>query len=763
MLVVNIGGDNSKLNQVITQSSAQIQAFAARVEASMGSVASSALVFQAVQGAAARMLAVMQSIPDGIKGAFDLGGTLSDLSARTGIAAGDLAVLRQAFANAGVSEENVRNGINKLQKSLVDASDGGKEAIESFSRLGLSLSHLREMTPKAQFEAVGGAINALQDPAERATMAMKIFGKSGAEMLTVFSDGKGGLSSAAETLGGQVEILNRQAGSFDQISDLLEGTGKKLQGFFVGMADAIGPKLLPALEKFNAMDFSGLGQSAGAATVSLVSGITTALPMLAGLATSVILTKTGFLQLAATGPTVGASLSGGFRAAAAAALELQARALGLKVSWMNVGGGFTSALGTMRLGIASLVSSVAGAAKSIIAAIGPVNIAIMAAMAGYSALMQKAATINAGTDAVSSISKESGADAKKDVAAIKTLSSEQQRADLLKELSERLEKVRERQRNVNDEFSQLDDDGISRVTEALGMQAQGIEMTIASVNKVSRAFIAANAQAVAATQATTAAIEDQTKAQEKSAEARADALKKLADFRKDMAVASEATPSSERDAVLGQAGAKDAGDLDAKISALEKLVSTGNASTTPQEVARLNELMELRKKLLTLDQQIAKETKAKEEKDAKDQDAEAAKRIKALSEANNQIALLEAELSGDPARVKAVKQDQRQKSLEAGFLDQGMTPEESQKKAKKIVGLEEQKSAQDALQKSTAGQGVVASSLARIGGGGNVASGTASLHKEGNKSLQELVKATGEMLKHVSILGKGGSRETVFA
>lgn len=38
MLVDRIGGDNSKLNQIITQSGAQIQAFAARVEASMWAV-----------------------------------------------------------------------------------------------------------------------------------------------------------------------------------------------------------------------------------------------------------------------------------------------------------------------------------------------------------------------------------------------------------------------------------------------------------------------------------------------------------------------------------------------------------------------------------------------------------------------------------------------------------------------------------------------------------------------------------------------------
>ena len=44
---------------------------------------------------------------DQVKQAFDLGGELNDLRARTGIAVGDIAVLRQEFSNAGKSAEDV--------------------------------------------------------------------------------------------------------------------------------------------------------------------------------------------------------------------------------------------------------------------------------------------------------------------------------------------------------------------------------------------------------------------------------------------------------------------------------------------------------------------------------------------------------------------------------------------------------------------------------------------------------------------------------
>lgn len=262
-LVLNIGADNRQFNAALNQSVGSLGGFTQRVTASVGSILKFTAVSGLIIGLTRQMTNFANSIPSGLKNAFDLGGELSDISARTGIAAGDVMILRQAFKDAGVSEENLRNGINKMQKELVAASNGSASAQESFSALGLDLDALRSMDPKSQFEEIGRAINQLDDPAERASAAMKIFGKSGAEMLTVFSDSKGGLANASKTLGAQAEIMNRQSVTFDRISDLLNSAGSKLQGFFIGLADKVAPMLLPLLERFNSLDFSSWGQSIG--------------------------------------------------------------------------------------------------------------------------------------------------------------------------------------------------------------------------------------------------------------------------------------------------------------------------------------------------------------------------------------------------------------------------------------------------------------------------------------------------------------------
>ena len=172
----------------------------------------------------------------GIKNAADLGGKLADLSARTGIAAGDLAVMGRAFEDNGVSADKIGGVINKLQKTITDFGTGSKTAAKPFEKLGISFDQISKLNPSDQFQLIQSKIAAIQSPTERAAVAMQLFGKSGGELLTLFSDGKA-FANAGTFLGSQAEILNRNAALFDSISDILARAGEKFQGFFVGILD----------------------------------------------------------------------------------------------------------------------------------------------------------------------------------------------------------------------------------------------------------------------------------------------------------------------------------------------------------------------------------------------------------------------------------------------------------------------------------------------------------------------------------------------
>lgn len=192
-----------------------------------------------------------------------LGGELSDLAARTGISVRSLITLRQAFNDAGVGADQVGGTINRLQKSIYEAATAGGAANDALSDMGLSSIALAKLAPEDQFTQVATAISKIENPAQRSAAAMAIFGKSGAELLPLFADG-GALDAARTALGALPEVLSRNAGLLDSISDRFDRLGLKATQLFAGIFDELGGAVDSFLAKIESIDLTGLGQSIGA-------------------------------------------------------------------------------------------------------------------------------------------------------------------------------------------------------------------------------------------------------------------------------------------------------------------------------------------------------------------------------------------------------------------------------------------------------------------------------------------------------------------
>lgn len=256
----------SSINYDINANTSGAMAAVGKFQSSLGSIATVAAGILAPIAAAFSV----KAFAGGIKGALDLGGRLSDLSARTGESAGTLAILEQAFTDAGLGASRVGPAINLMQRALGGLNDMGQPTATAFDRLGISIESLKGQAASDQLTAISKGMASITDPAERTAVAMQIFGRSGGEMLALLGDSSA-MESAAQTVGGQADILARNASLFDRVSDLLAITGQKVSGFFVGVADKVAPILLPLLEGFNAIDLSGLGQKIGDIIAFLVT------------------------------------------------------------------------------------------------------------------------------------------------------------------------------------------------------------------------------------------------------------------------------------------------------------------------------------------------------------------------------------------------------------------------------------------------------------------------------------------------------------
>jgi hypothetical protein len=208
-------------------------------------------------------------VVEGFGQAIDLGGRLTDLSARTGETAGKLLVLEKAFTNTGVSSDAVGTSLNKMQKFMVDAAQGGQAQTEALNRLGITMSELAGKTPTEQMAVFAQRIAGIQDPAQRAEAAMSIFGKSGGELLPILQNFSGELEAASAQLGSMPGVMDRSAKAFDSLGENMQTINSKVMQFAAGFLEGA----LPALNKFTSalsgVDAAGWGQ----ATMGIITRI----------------------------------------------------------------------------------------------------------------------------------------------------------------------------------------------------------------------------------------------------------------------------------------------------------------------------------------------------------------------------------------------------------------------------------------------------------------------------------------------------------
>lgn len=210
---------------------------------------------------------------DSFAKAIDMGGRLNDLSSRTGETAGNLAILERAFENAGSSAEKVGPAINKMQKSIQEASEGSKEAVDALGMLGLSAEDLAGKLPLEQMQIIADRIGKISDPTQRAAAAMAVFGKSGGELLPVLRNFSGEIQSARDQLGSLPDILNKSAYGLDTVGDNFAAISKKSTEFAAGLLSEV----LPALEKItgslSTMNAAGAGAVFGQGLKALFADI----------------------------------------------------------------------------------------------------------------------------------------------------------------------------------------------------------------------------------------------------------------------------------------------------------------------------------------------------------------------------------------------------------------------------------------------------------------------------------------------------------
>lgn len=237
-LVTNFSANTQGLDKGIAKSKSGLSGFAASAKSSLNIVK---VGFAAVGGAAIAAGAAIW----GFSGRLDALDKVAKDAQRTGLSGKFLQQLQFAADQSGVSAEQLTGGVKRLTRTIGDAQSGNKAAADAFSEIGISMAELAAMSPDDQFRKVAEKLSQIPTAAGRAAAAVKIFGKSGAELNTLFAGGAKGIDellAKAEKL-----KIGIDAEGLQKIQDANDAIGA-MKAAFTSLMDQVTVGLAPVFK-----------------------------------------------------------------------------------------------------------------------------------------------------------------------------------------------------------------------------------------------------------------------------------------------------------------------------------------------------------------------------------------------------------------------------------------------------------------------------------------------------------------------------------
>ena len=180
------------------------------------------------------------------KSTANYGDELFKTSQKVGIQVEALAGLQYAAKLANVEHQQLHVGLQALSRAMVDASQRSGEGFEAFQRVGISATdangNLRPMHDVLL--DLADVFARSKDGAGKTEVAMKLLGKSGADLIPLLNGGRASivaLEAEAKRLGLVLSKQNAEAAS--AFNDELT----RLQGALNGLKIAVGTALIPPL------------------------------------------------------------------------------------------------------------------------------------------------------------------------------------------------------------------------------------------------------------------------------------------------------------------------------------------------------------------------------------------------------------------------------------------------------------------------------------------------------------------------------------
>lgn len=173
---------------------------------------------------------------------------IGELSKATGVSVESLSVLSQVAGTVGLGTDQMGKALERMDKSALAAAQSGPKVSTAYSQLGIAVTDASGAMRSADaiFNDVAKRFAELPDGPEKTALAMKIFGRAGAEMIPLLD--KGGEKLAE--LEGHFKALGATIdGATAESSEELKTNMSLMQAAFTGIENELVKDLVPALNE----------------------------------------------------------------------------------------------------------------------------------------------------------------------------------------------------------------------------------------------------------------------------------------------------------------------------------------------------------------------------------------------------------------------------------------------------------------------------------------------------------------------------------
>jgi hypothetical protein len=234
-LVLALSADTAKFQSDLGRAQRVADKFGREVGRAIGNVAGALLALGGTAGFAGL-----------VKGQIDAADAAGKMSQKIGVSTEALSAYMVAAQLSDVSNEQLQTGFQQLAKNQADFVAGTGEAADAFRALGISQAEVKALNGDNAklFDLVAGKLASFEDGANKTALAMKIFGRSGPELIPLIN-GLEETRKKAEQLNAIIDKDTSEAAN--RFNDNLTMVGISVRAMGLNVAKAV----LPTLEKLS--------------------------------------------------------------------------------------------------------------------------------------------------------------------------------------------------------------------------------------------------------------------------------------------------------------------------------------------------------------------------------------------------------------------------------------------------------------------------------------------------------------------------------